>query len=90
MDGQRSKEWLRFEFRLTNTFRVVLVSCLDWKVNLRRVASAAGGVDQRELGGDLDSAAAAGVEAGIEDVGADVLVVVADQGEVGDVSVECF
>jgi hypothetical protein len=54
------------------------------------VVRCGGGVDQGELGGDLDAAAAFGVEAGVEDVGADVLVVVADQGEMGFAAIEGF
>jgi hypothetical protein len=49
---------------------------------------AAGGVHNWEFGGDLDAAAAAGVEVGVKNVGANVLVVVADQGEVSLASVE--
>jgi hypothetical protein len=43
-------------------------------VNLGRGGPAAGGIEQGEFGGELDAAAAAGIEARVGDVGADVVV----------------
>jgi hypothetical protein len=54
MDGQRSKEWLRFEFRLTNSLRFVFVIYLYGEVDFGWFGEAAGGVDQRQLSGNLD------------------------------------
>lgn len=85
---QRTQEGLRFKFRLTNTLRFVLGICIDGEVDFRGFSPPAGGVNKRQFSGDLDAAAAFGVEAGVENVGADVLVVVADEGEVGLASVE--
>jgi len=49
-------------------------------VDLGRCWPAAGGVDEGEFGGELD--AAAGVQARVRNVGADVVVVGFDEGEV--------
>jgi hypothetical protein len=57
-------------------------------MDFRGFGAAAGGVDQREFGGDLDAAAAFRVEAGVEDVGADVGVVFFHQGEMRHAAVE--
>lgn len=50
--------------------------------------SGAGCVDEGQLGGDLDAAAALGVEAGVEDVGANVLLAFFHQGEMSHAAVE--
>jgi hypothetical protein len=72
VDRQRPKERLGFQFRCASTSRFILVLGIDREMHFREFAAAAGGVDQGELGGDLDAASAFGVEAGVENVGADV------------------
>jgi hypothetical protein len=45
-------------------------------------------IDQGEFGGDLDAAAAFGVEAGVEHVGADVLAAPFHEREMGNAAIE--
>ena len=74
---QRLEEGMRLEFRLADARELVGI-CRLWKANRRRFGAPAIGVEERELRGDLDSAAAARIEMRIEHVGADVLVTVFD------------
>jgi hypothetical protein len=69
IDRQGQEEWLGFEFGLASPSRLAVISRLGWKVNLGQFGAAPGGTNQRQLGGDLDAAAAFRVEAGVEDVG---------------------
>jgi hypothetical protein len=61
---------------------------LGGEVDFRGLGAAAGGVLQGEFREDLDAAAAFRVQAGVEDVGADVLVALFDECETGDAAVE--
>src|SRR5258708_36927536 len=73
IDRQRTQESLRFQFRFPDSLWFRGVVGISREMDFRRIGAAAGGVDDREFGGDLDAAAAFRIEAGIEDVGADVL-----------------
>jgi hypothetical protein len=70
---------VRLKFGLAGTRGLAVIFSLGREVNFGWLRAAACGVNERQFGGDLDAAAAFGVEAGVEDVGADVLVAVADQ-----------
>jgi hypothetical protein len=59
-----------------------------WEPNGGRFGAPAFGVEERELGGDLDTAAASRVEVRAEDVGAKVLIALFDQREMGLAPVE--
>src|ERR1035438_8902068 len=87
VDGNRAQEWGYLEFRLPHPRRCRRRLGI-WKTDFGRLGVTAFGLQQRQLGGDLDAAAAALIEPRVERIGTDVLVAAFDEREMSFSGVE--